>query len=778
MLMIVFYLQLVSSPDMSSEGSDVDCYVRDPDYDPKYYESTPSDVVENVDTDFDTDEPKSTSTILAEEDQGGDQDDDPDFNKEEDQKEGQEEDQDDGYEEDQDEDQEEDQKDDQDDDWEEGQDDDQEEAHEEDQDGDHEEDQDDDHEEDQDDDDQEEDPLKGKFTIRKKKNLRTYVKGQNKKTKTTKTEVSVNVTVKTCTKRKDNKRSWDKKHYCLYCHQPNNKMARHLQRKHMEVKDVAHAFSFASKSPQRKVLLEQIRRKGDFKHNVRVLAEGKGQIVTVKQPSHKTSAWHYLPCKFCYGMFSRTDLWRHQGSCKLKTSSETDNKRKTRGAVQSVSARLLPIMASSSGCQAIINKMRQDDVSFHIRGDSLICNYGESLYAKHGRVKSKHNYISQRMRELGRFMLTAKAMDSTVRTLEDICVPKKFLLVVNAAKKLTEFSPSKNEYGKPSTAVRVGFCLKGAVEVLIGQSLMNDDDLAEKKAKKFLELLEKNWKTHVAVSAHQSMQEKRWNKPDDIPLTKNVMALRDHLRMVEDKARAELEQQLSLTAYKVLNESILAQLIVFNKRHEGEASRLTLEAYKKVNTNPINEDIYSTLSPLEKELSKQLTRIEVRGKRGKKVPVFFTHRMMESIQVLLKWRDEAGVPTENPYLFARAGVLTNIRGCDCLRKYAEESKAENPELLRSTKLRKQVATLCQLLDLDEQELEQVARFMGHDIRVHRDFYRQTDKTFQIAKISKLLFAMEQGSSTLTGMHFNTLHPSVSGMYVHTLLFLCTHHVVV
>nr|XP_043874548.1 acidic leucine-rich nuclear phosphoprotein 32 family member B-like [Solea senegalensis] len=154
-------LQLVSSPDMSSEGSDVDCYVRDPDYDPKYYESTPSDVVENVDTDFDTDEPKSTSTILAEEDQGGDQDDDPDFNKEEDQKEGQEEDQDDGYEEDQDEDQEEDQKDDQDDDWEEGQDDDQEEAHEEDQDGDHEEDQDDDHEEDQDDDDQEEDPLKG-----------------------------------------------------------------------------------------------------------------------------------------------------------------------------------------------------------------------------------------------------------------------------------------------------------------------------------------------------------------------------------------------------------------------------------------------------------------------------------------------------------------------------------------------------------------------------------------------------------------------------------------
>lgn len=75
------------------------------------------------------------------------------------------------------------------------------------------------------------------------------------------------------------------------------------------------------------------------------------------------------------------------------------------------------------------------------------------------------------------------------------------------------------------------------------------------------------------------------------------------------------------------------------------------------------------------------------------------------------------MPAENPYLFARPGVFTNIRGCDCLRKYAEQSKIENPELLRSTKSRKQVATLCQLLDLMDQELEQVARFMGHDIRL-------------------------------------------------------------
>ncbi len=535
----------------------------------------------------------------------------------------------------------------------------------------------------------------------------------------------------------------------------------------MDIKDVGYAFSFPLGSKERKVLLEQLRNKGDFRHNTDVLEKGSGQIITWKQPSVDASVKDYLPCPFCFGMFRKKDLWRHQSSCKTKQSclkDQDDNQKNTRGRVQSRAACLLPIAASSDGCQKIINTMRQDDVSFHIRNDSLICKYGESLYGKHGRVRSRHQYIAQRMRELGRFMLVAKEMDNTVRGLEDLCAPARFQFVVNVAKRLTQFSPGKNEYGKPSTAVKIGFCLKGAVEVLIGQALMNDDDLSEKKAKKFFELLEKNWRNSVSITAHQTIQEKRWNKEDDIPLTKNVIALRDHLRMVEDEARAKLTQQMNLRAYKALNETVLAQVIIFNKRREGEASRLTLDTYKKASANAINEDIYSTLSPLEKELSKILTRIEIRGKRGKKVPVFLTERMKESINLVVQRREEAGVPAENPYLFARPGVMTNIRGCDCLRKYAKESKTENPELLRSTKLRKQVATLCQLLDLTEQELEQVARFMGHDIRVHCDFYRQTDKTFQIAKISKLLFAMEQGTETLRGKNLDTLRPSVNGMY--------------
>lgn len=56
----------------------------------------------------------------------------------------------------------------------------------------------------------------------------------------------------------------------------------------------------------------------------------------------------------------------------------------------------------------------------------------------------------------------------------------------------------------------------------------------------------------------------------------------------------------------------------------------------------------------------------------------------------------------------------------------------------------QTATLSQVLNLTNTELHQLADFLGHDIRVHRQFYRLPEGTLQLAKISKVLMALEQG----------------------------------
>lgn len=55
--------------------------------------------------------------------------------------------------------------------------------------------------------------------------------------------------------------------------------------------------------------------------------------------------------------------------------------------------------------------------------------------------------------------------------------------------------------------------------------------------------------------------------------------------------------------------------------------------------------------------------------------------------------------------------------------------------------------MSQILSLKNNELDQLANFWGHDIWVHRDHYRLPDATIEIAKISKLLLAMEKGTLT-------------------------------
>ena len=70
--------------------------------------------------------------------------------------------------------------------------------------------------------------------------------------------------------------------------------------------------------------------------------------------------------------------------------------------------------------------------------------------------------------------------------------------------------------------------------------------------------------------------------------------------------------------------------------------------------------------------------------------------------------------------------------------------AVSPQNLRATKLRKHIAVTSQIMNLKDNQLDILATFMGHDIRTHREYYRLPDSSLQVAKLSKVLLAMEKG----------------------------------
>ena len=98
------------------------------------------------------------------------------------------------------------------------------------------------------------------------------------------------------------------------------------------------------------------------------------------------------------------------------------------------------------------------------------------------------------------------------------------------------------------------------------------------------------------------------------------------------------------------------------------------------------------------------------------------------------YRHHVGIPKKNPHLFA-TGPNSHYRGSDVLRNFAIQCGAKQPEALTSTKLHKHIATISQILNLSNHELNQLATFMGHDIRVHREYYTLPESTIQLAKIS-------------------------------------------
>lgn len=69
------------------------------------------------------------------------------------------------------------------------------------------------------------------------------------------------------------------------------------------------------------------------------------------------------------------------------------------------------------------------------------------------------------------------------------------------------------------------------------------------------------------------------------------------------------------------------------------------------------------------------------------------------------------------------------------------------------------------MNLKDHELDQVAKFMGHDIRVHREYYRLTENTLQLAKMSKLLLAIECGTTVYKGKSLDEIDFELEGEYV-------------
>ncbi|XP_050505238.1 uncharacterized protein LOC126883628 [Diabrotica virgifera virgifera] len=367
----------------------------------------------------------------------------------------------------------------------------------------------------------------------------------------------------------------------------------------------------------------------------------------------------------------------------------------------------------------VFSIMRPDDKSEAVKNDTLICMYGETLLSKHKR-KQIINVISNKMRELGRLLITLKK-SYDIKNLFDALKPELFNYLILATKEISGYSVESKSFKSPSLALHTGSNLKTVCDVAYKLVLEKkrlpgiewiDQKIKKIEIKDLRKLIEGHWCNELSSLALKTLKEKHWEKPLQLPLAK----------------------------------CILAKTVIFNRKRVGDVQYLTVETYGR-NYDTLNQESFTeALTEVEKIIYKNYRRFVTGGKGSKPVPILFSFQTQKYISLLLKVRQETNVvPETNPYLFANPDSEDRwMSGANTIRKIAINCGAKHPELLTSTRFRKQIATTLQLLALDDDEMEQIATFMGHTKKTHTEFNRLPQDIYQTAKVAKILLLMEKG----------------------------------
>lgn len=507
---------------------------------------------------------------------------------------------------------------------------------------------------------------------------------------------------------------------------------RHLERNHTDCKEVINMLSFPKRHAERKKILSIIRNTAKFNE----FLKGKIYPKYGRIPDNT----EYYPCHRCKALLKKHYLSRHRRKCLLIETHEKQNKNNRfneAAASQTLIACSLDENKTLNKLRVkdqVFPRMKVDDISLVAKTDYLIYKFGENYLKKHKR-EQLNIVCSNKMRELARFLIEfRKISNSPNYTLKDILTPKLFDTVIECAKNLGGYDKEQKTYRAASLSAHLGTSLKQVSDLFITSLLKEDSSLCVpvakreeiiKETKRFKQLIETQWTTEISSLAFRNLQEQRWQKPVMLPLTSDIKKFKDFVTETADKAVCILkENPNNKKEFKNLVEAALTLTVLFNRRRIGDVQYTYLNTYTKYETTLNQEECEMALSETEKMLTKYYKRLVTGGKGSRPIAILLPIKLQDYISFFIDIRIKYDmVPNENPYLFSSPGSNKWMRGDVIIRNFAKKAGLQYPNQISSNRLRKQIATVMQILNLSSEELEQFALFMGHTEKTHNEFYK-------------------------------------------------------
>ncbi|KAI4455810.1 hypothetical protein MML48_8g00013055 [Holotrichia oblita] len=534
----------------------------------------------------------------------------------------------------------------------------------------------------------------------------------------------------------------DRRDYCIFCEKDVSHFSRHVTTWHPSEIEVQRILSFKSKSNERRVALTQLRKQGNYVSNRITSKLRPVKRIETTKTAMKDS---FLPCKYCFGYYRKNSLYRHTKRCPSNTRSGS----KKRQTAQSDGQTMMALNAMFKHDQLLKDKlfprMRADDIALMAKRDLIICNYAYS-YMKGRKSKGNLDVVRQNTRRLAKLLIFAKEKHgSEIKDLCSILRPCYFSTVVEAVNEMAKYNIETDRYESPTLAMNFGTLIKKCCDIAYIHliQLKEDTSVQRKEVKIMKTLVESRWADEISAQAATNLHENRWNKEDLIPLSTDLKKLNDYITTNSEECYEKLQKNKEdFYCYTFFKELLYIHILLLNRRRPAEVAQIKVETYKSINLeHSQNDEFLMNLTETEKILLKTYHRIVIRGKRGRGVPILLSPSMKNHFDLLIEIR--RNFTTNNDYIFHTAG-LGFIDGTKTLAKHAVRCGAAQPYRITATRLRKHLATICQLLQFSENDLEQLSRFMGHTLKTHLSVYRMSDNMYQTAKVSKLLLLMADG----------------------------------
>jgi integrase len=321
---------------------------------------------------------------------------------------------------------------------------------------------------------------------------------------------------------------------------------------------------------------------------------------------------------------------------------------------------------------------------------------------------------------------------------------------------------------KTNLKLAIGYLIKKAAEVMIGEYIIENDEEHYEMVKRFLEVLKIQWGELFSECLYAVLRRRQetLRKPKELPDEDDLGLLRNYCLEKIDEFLKDTYDLFTCHQFTKLRAVIVTRLTIFNARRGSEPARLRISEWETAERGDwIDPQAIANASVDEQEI---LSRYRLAYQSGKGirgvVPLLIPEDVVSGIKKLLDVREHVGVHKDNPYVFPYLQQsLDHVLGWHEMQAVCKDAKVMQPKLITAHRIRHRAATVHASLPASNAQREAFFRHMGHSRNIDENVYQCPLGVTEVLTVGEYLNALDQGRVTGITLHhlIHSLRHSVS-----------------